>query len=87
MARTERQRRQAYDNVASGSATGFERLISDTVSPQGELYGGGKVTSTSTEIGGTDHGHSNLAAGASTSNDVIENVVGGSAGFAGENVG
>ena len=85
MARTQRQRRTSYDNIASGSVAGRERTFTDTVSPE-EMYGGGLVTSTSTEVAATGV-HTNIAAGTSVSNDVIENVVGGTAGYDGENVG
>ena len=85
MAYNRRLRREAYDNISSGSATGVERTFTDTVSPQ-ELYGGGKNTSTSTEVADSV-GNTNIAAGTSVSDSVIENIVGGTAGYTGENVG
>ena len=85
MAFDRRQRREAYDNISAGNATGVERTFTDTVSPQ-EIYGGGKNTSTSTEVADSV-GNTNIAAGTSVSDSLIENVVGGTAGYNGENVG
>ena len=85
MSFTARQRRQAFDNIASGSATGVERTNTDTVSANLELYGGGLSTSTSNQVGGADQGHTNIAAGTSTSNDVIENIAAGAVVGTGEN--
>ena len=82
---TNRGRRQSYDNIAAGSAVdSLERTYTDTVSPV-ELYGGGRVTSTSTAVG--DVGNTNIAAGTAVSDRVIENLTPGVAGVAGENVG
>ena len=78
MAFTSRGRRLAYDNIAAGSVAGVERTNTDTVS-KFEQIGGGRFTSTST--GDEDNqGHTNVAAGASVSNTVPEQVkVAGSA--------
>jgi hypothetical protein len=47
MSTTIRSRRAAYDNIASGQATGRElTILGDTASNQ-EVYGGGYVNSTS----------------------------------------
>ncbi len=40
MARTIRNRRDAYDNLAVGSASGMERLIAGAAATS-EIYGGG----------------------------------------------
>ena len=73
MAVTQRGRRTRYDNIAQGSATGPERTISgDTVSKV-EMHGGGFCTSTSNG----DEWHTNVAAGVSTSEQALTNVVGG----------
>lgn len=66
-----RGRRARYDNIAKGSATGRERLISgDTVSRL-EMYGGGYQTSTST--GDTER--SNVAKGSSVTDQVSPDTV------------
>lgn len=65
MSFTQRNRRQAYDNIASGQATGAERPISGESVTVVEIYGGGKMTSTST--GESDH--SNIAAGTTVSEE------------------
>ena len=75
MAFTDRGRRQAYDNIASGSATGRERTNTDTVSPS-NFHGGGRNTSTSTEVAGTGT-HTNVAAGVSVSEQGGGTVAGG----------
>ena len=73
MAVTSRGRRTRYDNIASGSATGPERTIAgDSVSPV-EVHGGGMRTSTSNG----DEWHSNVAAGASVSEQGQGAAVGG----------
>lgn len=76
MATVIRGRRAAYDNIAAGEATGRERTHTDTVSPK-QLYGGGRVTSTSTEVG--DVGRSNVMAGSSVTDygdtSIHENIV------------
>lgn len=73
MAFTLRGRRVAYDNIASGSATGAERTIAgDTVSPV-EVHGGGYRTSTSTG----EAWHSNVESGSSVSDQALSAVVGG----------
>ena len=81
MATTLRGRRAAYDNIASGEATGAERTIrvagdgtTDTTSKV-EVHGGGYRTSTST--GDALVGHTNVAAGASVSDQAMSAVVGG----------
>jgi hypothetical protein len=75
MATRLRGRVVAYDNIASGAATGRERTISgDTVSKI-EMHGGGFRTSTSTG----DEWHSNLVAGTSVSNDAADGTVDGGA--------
>ena len=61
MATRLRGRRAAYDNIASGSATGAERTIADTTAVKVEMYGGGFRTSTSTG----DEWHSNVLSGSS----------------------
>lgn len=65
MSFTQRNRRVAYDNIASGSATGGERTISGESVTVVEIYGGGKMTSTST--GESDH--SNIASGTTVSEE------------------
>ena len=73
MAFTLRGRRVAYDNIAAGSATGAERTIAgQDVSPV-EVHGGGYRTSTSEG----DVWHTNVAAGASVSDQAHSAVVGG----------
>lgn len=75
MATKQRGRRAAYDNIASGSATGGERTISgDTVSVV-EMPGGGYRTSTSTG----DAWHTNIKVGTSTTDDVADGTVAGGA--------
>ena len=86
---TKRGKRTAYDNIAAGSSFDTrERTYTDTVSVF-ERYGGGQYTSTSTEVGGTDIGQTNVAAGTSTSDDNIgpENIIVAGTAFAEENVG
>mgnify|MGYP001574535884 CR=1 FL=1 len=65
MAVTKRGKRTAYDNIATGSATGAEFLVGGTVSVF-ERHAGGLYTSTSND---ELVGHSNIAAGTSTSDD------------------
>ena len=86
MAFTSRGRRQAYDNIAAGSTTGYERTRTDTVS-RFERYGGGFYTSTST--GDAVEGHSNVAAGQVVTDDDLgpENIIVAGTAFADENVG
>ena len=74
MAFTDRLRRQAFDNIAAGSAAGRELLIAgDTVSVQG-MAGGGQFVSTSN----TEAGHTNIAAGTSVSEQLTrENIQAG----------
>lgn len=73
MAIVSRGRRDRYDNISSGNATGRERTIAgDTVSKI-ELHGGGFCTSTSTG----DAWHTNVQAGVSTSEQALMNVAGG----------
>lgn len=67
---TVRGRRTAYDNIASGQATGRELTIAgDTVSKQ-EVYGGGYQTSTSNN----EHDITNIVVdgGVSTSDSVFQ---------------
>ena len=75
MAFTDRGRRQAYDNIASGSVAGRERTNTDTVSPF-DVHGGGKNTSTSTNLSAVGT-HTNVAAGVSVSEQGEGAVVGG----------
>lgn len=87
MAITKRGRRERYDNIAIGSATGPERTISgETVSPV-EIHGGGFMTSTSN----AEVWHTNVAVGSSVSDtDAVseppENIVGAAADPGEENV-
>ena len=67
MAVTLRGRRTAYDNIAVGSATGTEHTQQAGDVTVVEMYGGGKRTSTSTG----DVDHSNVAAGASVTDAVL----------------
>ena len=75
MAFTDRGRRQAYDNIAMGEATGRERTNTDTVSPS-NFHGGGRNTSTSTELSAVGT-HTNVAAGVSVSEQGGGTVAGG----------
>ena len=70
MSRTLRGRRVAYDNIASGSATGTERTIAGET-PAIEMHGGGTMTSTSTG----DVDHSNVEVGSSVSDQVSPDTV------------
>lgn len=84
---TLRGRRQAYDNIASGSATGSERTIAGET-PAIQMHGGGTMTSTSTG----DVGRSNVEAGSSVTdqvspNTVPENLLAGGVAPTDENVG
>lgn len=70
-----RGRVAAYDNIASGAATGAERTISGDSVSKVEMYGGGFRTSTSTG----EAWHSNVEAGTSVSNDAADGTVAGGA--------
>lgn len=74
MAIVRRGKRESYDNIAAGSATGYERTKTDTVTYI-EMPGGGFRTSTSTG----DVNHSNITAGVSVSNDAADGTVAGGA--------
>jgi len=61
MAVTLRLRTTAYDNIASGSATGTERTISGDV-PPAQVYGGAdKIAVASTATWSTDTVQDNIA--------------------------
>lgn len=75
MATRLRGRRAAYDNIASGAATGAERTIAgDTVSKV-EMHGGGFRTSTSTG----DEWFSNIQVGTSVTNVAADGTNAGGA--------
>ena len=69
MAVIQRLRRTAYDNIARGSATGVERTVAGETVSWLERHGGGRYTSTSTEVGSGGLGQTNVAAGTSTTDD------------------
>lgn len=75
MATRLRGRRAAYDNIASGSATGRERTIANTSVSKVEMYGGGFRTSTSTG----DEWHTNVAVGSSVTDQAADGTVAGGA--------
>ncbi len=84
MAFTDNGRRTAYDNIASGSATGRElNHLGETVSVINQ-QGGGTMTSTSTG----EAFHTNIEAGTSVSdNGTPENIAQADAVPAGERLG
>lgn len=76
MAVTVRGRRTAYDNIASGAATGRELTIAGSTASDQEVYGGGHVNSTSNN----ERDITNIdAAGTSVSNTAPgpDNMTGG----------
>lgn len=75
MANTVRGKRTAYDNIASGSATGREQTIQSETVSKVEMHGGGFRTSTSTG----DEWHSNVAVGSSVTDQAADGTVAGGA--------
>jgi hypothetical protein len=75
MATRLRGRRAAYDNIASGTATGAERTISGDSVSKVEMYGGGFRTSTSTG----DEWHTNVEKGSSVTDQAADGTVAGGA--------
>ena len=82
MAVTQRGRRTAYDNIASGSATGKERTVNGDAGVT-ELYGGGAGTGSTDSVGrnnltpGTsDHNPDNIPSQSSFSgtNGAVDNT-------------
>lgn len=77
MAITRRQRREAYDNISSGNATGRERTVLGAA-PVTELYGGGYGTGSTDSTGRNNITPGTTDQGPEQQGNGAANIVGGS---------